>query len=612
MKFAILGSVRSGLTRVPSYIDRIGWRMAFGDSRRTRLVSLRTRVLLLTLLVFVAVSVPAYIAFNWMVDTTIIKLGTLFAEKQVLFDRYRGMETLSRESSLAATLARSPVLKEWARDENDPEKTTRGLAELEHFRQAFSDRSAFFIIDASGNYYFNDRDNTYAGKEKRYTVSRDNPRDGWYFTTIAASHDCQLNVDHDDVIAVTKVWINCPVVDGSEILGVAGSGIDLTDFIREVVDIPQIGVNSMFVDHSGAIQAHRDPKQVDFHSLTKDPKLKKTIFALLDDQSDRDAIAAMMESVSKGGNAVEARFVTIDGQKYLAGVGYLDNLGWFNVSLMDIDRIIERRLFAPIAALLGLMLVAAALLVTLLFKRAVLDRLARLEGSMRSVEAGIYTISAPDAGKDEIGRLSRAFGSMAASVANNAEVLEAAVKERTAKLERLAEIDPLTEVYNRRGFIRAVEREKNRAGRHHVGLGLLLIDLDFLKSVNDSYGHHAGDAVLAEVARRIRQALRNYDICARWGGDEFAVLVSECDGPTLSNIAAKMLAAVNCGPIRLNDDAEVPITVSIGGCVAAAGDSIEMITAKADAALYTAKSAGRNHMVVRDPARDEAPSVSTA
>jgi diguanylate cyclase (GGDEF)-like protein len=565
--------------------------MVFGDSRRTRLASLRTRVLLLTLLVFVAVSIPAYVAFNWMVDTTIIKLGTLFAQKQVLFDRYRGMETLSRESSLAATLARSPVLKDWGRDENDPEKAARGLAELEHFRQAFSDRSAFFVIDASGNYYFNDRDNTYAGKEKRYTLSRDNPRDGWYFTTIAASRECQLNVDHDDVIRVTKVWINCPVVDGEEVLGVAGTGIDLTYFIREVVDIPQIGVNSMFVDHSGAIQAHRDPKQVDFHSLTKDPKSKKTIFALLDKQSDRDALAAMMESVSKGGNAVTARFVTVGGHKYLAGVGYLDNLGWFNVSLMDIDRIIERRLFAPIAALLGLMLVAAALLVTLLFKR---------------VEAGIYTISAPDAGKDEIGRLSRAFGSMAASVADNAEVLEATVKERTAKLERLAEIDPLTEVYNRRGFIRAVEREKNRAGRHHVGLGLLLIDLDFLKSVNDSYGHHAGDAVLAEVARRLRQALRNYDICARWGGDEFAVLVSECDASTLSGIAAKMLAAVNCGPIRVNGDSDVPVTVSIGGCVAAAGDSIEMIAAKADAALYTAKSAGRNHMVIRDPARDEA------
>jgi diguanylate cyclase (GGDEF)-like protein len=584
--------------------------MTAGETRKAKTAGLRTRVLLLTLLIFALVSVPAYLAFNWMVDRTIVKLGTLFAEKQILFDRYRGMETLSRESSLAATLARSPIIADWAKDENDPAKRARGIAELEHYREAFADKSYFFVVDRSGNYYFNDRDNAYKGNELRYTLDRENPRDGWYYKTVAASHDCQLNVDHDDNIRVTKVWINCPVVEGGNILGIIGTGIDLTNFIREVVDIPQTGVDSMFVDHSGAIQAHRDPKMVDFHSLTKDAKAKKTIFALVDRQADRDAIDVMMKAASNGSNSVEAQFVQIAGHKVLAGVGYLNNLGWFNVSLMDVDQIIQRSLFTPIAALLGAMLIAAALLVTLLFKRAVLDRLARLETSVRGVEAGNYAIADVDRGKDEIGHLSRAFASMAATVGDNTEVLEAIVRERTAKLQRLAEIDPLTEVYNRRGFIRAVERERNRAGRHKASLGLLLIDLDLLKTVNDDFGHQAGDHVLAEVARRLRTGLRSYDICARWGGDEFAVLVTKCDIAALTGIADKIRGAIGRTPIGIKGDAEITMTVSIGACLVQPDESIDAIAAKADAALYSAKRAGRDKVVVNDgTSAQQAPSI---
>ena len=80
----------------------------------------------LILAVFMAVAVPAFLAFHWIVDTTIVKLGTLFAEKQVLFDRYRGVDALMREVSLAETLVRSPAVREWAADETAPDKKARG------------------------------------------------------------------------------------------------------------------------------------------------------------------------------------------------------------------------------------------------------------------------------------------------------------------------------------------------------------------------------------------------------------------------------------------------------------------------------------------------------
>src|SRR5262249_28205583 len=161
----------------------------------------------------------------------------------------------------------------------------------------------------SGNYYFNNADNAYAGDQKRYTLSADNPRDGWFYQTINLESGCHLNVDHDDNLKVTKVWINCVVRDGRDVLGVLGTGVDLSNFIREVVDFPQNGVTSMFVDLNGAVQAHRDPRQVDFHSITKDLKSKKTIFALVDDEADRATLRTMMNEVSVGGVLVRSAFM---------------------------------------------------------------------------------------------------------------------------------------------------------------------------------------------------------------------------------------------------------------------------------------------------------------
>jgi diguanylate cyclase (GGDEF)-like protein len=565
--------------------------------------SLRTRVFLLILAVFVAVSVPAYVAFDWIIGRTTMTLGTLFAEKQILFDRYRGLETLFREASLAETLARAPAIVAWAGNEADPAARARGLAELDHYRQAFADGSVFLVIDSSGDYYFNDRAGTYTGQELRYRVDRANPRDGWYFTTIAREPTCQLNVDHDDNIGVTKVWVNCLIRDGSRVLGVVGTGIDLTAFIRDVVAIPQTGVQSLFVDDSGAIQAHRDPEMVDFHSLTKDTKAKKTIFLEVDGEEDRQTLAAMMADVKSGRVPVRSAFLTLDGHRVLVGVGYLGEIGWFNVTIMNIDEIIDGRLFLPIGVLLVAMLALAAVLVTVLFKRQVLDRLGRLETAVGRVQAGEAAAIEPDGRGDEIGRLSGAFTAMAAAVADQKKMLERMVEERTEQLERLANLDPLTDVLNRRGFEQAVEAERGWAGRNGTDLGLLLVDLDALKEINDSRGHAAGDRVLMEVARRITRSMRRQDICGRWGGDEFVVLVSECDEFALSRFAERLILAVRRNPIELDGGAPVAITVSIGASMVDITRGIDVTAARADAALYSAKSAGRNRLVMYDPAR---------
>ncbi|KKB08264.1 hypothetical protein VE26_12530 [Devosia chinhatensis] len=559
--------------------------------------TLSLRVVVFVLLGFAAVAVPAYAAFTWITNSTIIQLGTLFAEKQVLYDRHRGLGALMREVALAEALAGSQAIRDWARNEDDPLLTRRGLAELEHYRQSFADGSYFFVIDGSGNYYFNDAANSYAGNQRRYAVDPQNPRDLWYFSTKALGEGCHLNVDNDANLRVTKVWMNCVIREGRKVLGVLGTGIDLTAFIQEVVNVPQTGVTSMFVDRRGQVQAHRNQDLVDLASLSAEMRDKRSVFSLVDTASDRQTLQALMDDVSAGGTMVRSAFVDIGGQQTLVGVGYLDRLGWYNVTLMDVDAIIDRRLFLPVGILLIAVMGGVAALLTLVFKRTVLDRLVVLETVVREARSCTFgpAFGFGNAAGDEIDRLGAAFAEMANAVDDNTRLLEARVDERTRELQLLAFRDGQTGVLNRRGFAAA---HKQIAGT--ASYGLLLIDIDQFKAINDTFGHAAGDVVVGDVARRIEAATGRDGICARWGGDEYIVLLPEASGLSLRALAQAVLAAMRTSPVALPDQRDMEISVSIGASLADAGDRLEIAVDMADAALYLAKARGRDQLVVFD------------
>lgn len=560
--------------------------------------SLRVRVVILVLLGFAVVAVPAYAAFNWIVGSTIIQLGTLFAEKQVLYDRYRGLEKLTREVSLAETLAGSQSIRDWANNEDDPALKRRGIAELEHFRQSFADHSYFFAMGASGNYYFNDASNAYAGEQLRYRLSADNPRDAWFYSTSALGEGCHLNVDNDANLRVTKVWINCVIREGRRVLGILGTGIDLSDFIEEVVNVPQKGVTALFADRQGAVQAHRDRDMVDLSSLTAEMSAKRTVFSLVDTEQDRARLRTLMDEVLAGDALVKSEFMSVGGKDVLVGVGYLDRLGWFNITLMDIDAVIDRRLFMPIGLLLAVVMGLVTSVMVLVFKRQVLDRLRNLESVVNSAKAGDLepAKSLAITQQDEVGRLATAFSEMAVAVSRHTSELEGRVRARTEELEQLAFRDGQTGIANRRGFMAAFSAAP--AGQLQ---GLLLIDIDHFKTINDSFGHAAGDVVVAEIAARIVGAIGAGNVCARWGGDEFIALLHDMTSLKLNDMAHRLMSNINTRPITLPDGRACRVTTSIGACLIETGDSIEMATEMADTALYLAKNGGRDQIVFFDP-----------
>jgi diguanylate cyclase (GGDEF)-like protein len=157
--------------------------------------------------------------------------------------------------------------------------------------------------------------------------------------------------------------------------------------------------------------------------------------------------------------------------------------------------------------------------------------------------------------------------------------------------------DVLTGIWNRRATLDLLQREIERAGRSQGATGLLMLDLDYFKQVNDTYGHLAGDAVLREVARRIMQVIRAYDFLGRYGGEEFLVVLPGCDRTHALQSAERIRSVVAGAPV-LADQLEIPVTISIGVTAVTANASEKEVLAVADEALYQAKSSGRNRAAV--------------
>jgi diguanylate cyclase (GGDEF)-like protein len=177
------------------------------------------------------------------------------------------------------------------------------------------------------------------------------------------------------------------------------------------------------------------------------------------------------------------------------------------------------------------------------------------------------------------------------------------LRERAeAEIRRLAMFDPLTALLNRRAFIELGEREIARASRLRVPYTVLMMDLDHFKRVNDRHGHQAGDRVLAAFAALAQRSVRAGDLVGRYGGEEFCAILPGASREVALAVAERLRASAAETPLEGLDR---PITVSIGAATARPGDapcSLDQALARADAALYRAKSEGRNRVASADAA----------
>ena len=175
--------------------------------------------------------------------------------------------------------------------------------------------------------------------------------------------------------------------------------------------------------------------------------------------------------------------------------------------------------------------------------------------------------------------------------------LQAELMAAREELREHATKDPLTKLWNRRHIMEVLELELARIQRQDTPLSLLMIDLDHFKSINDTYGHSAGDEVLRETGRRLKASVRQYDSVGRYGGEEFLVVMPGCGGADVEKQAERLRVALCSTPMKAGDH-ELTVTGSFGATFAlpAFQANPQDLIKIADEALYRAKRAGRNRV----------------
>jgi diguanylate cyclase (GGDEF)-like protein/PAS domain S-box-containing protein len=692
---------------------------------------LKTRIFAFMSIVFVAFS-----AVIWLYSQTILneinkEWTKRFVKKQVLFDKSRALFPILKELNLVKELAHNPHVINMALHIRNKKARKEGLETIEKYKLKFQNRSYFIAFSKTKEYFFNNSNDDYSGKEMRYILSQDNPKDSWFFYTLSKNDPFQINVNKDKELGVTKVWIDYVIKVNNQKLAVLGTGFDFDKFLENSVGIDQEGVKNFFFNKDLAIQLARETKLIDYSSMTHNGK-HKNIVKFFQNEQDIILLKSLMEELYKNPEGIRSFWATFQGQKKLLGLTYLKKIGWFSLTVINSKELslINKSSVVPILSLIfliGLFSVGFAL------NNLILAPIEELKKMMKQIEDGDYTLRPQKVGKAEIAQLSEQFITMVKYIQKNNAALEQTIKERTINLQKseqklntlldsleayvfikdtnlnylyvnkkiseyfkktkqeiigkndfaffeketaeemqkndkktlrykrkvtqeelgcdltnkdvkvflttkiplfdenekvyalcgiatditerkrteelikkLAFYDSLTGLPNRRMLKDRFDIILDRVKRDPFYGAFMVIDLDHFKTINDKYGHQAGDDLLIEVARRLKNTIRSVDTVVRYGGDEFIVLISDIAKEKhlakdfVLDIANKILKNLNI-PYELetsNQTVTFTCSASIGVSIFNKDDNPEDIFQEADQAMYKIKNSTRNGIYI--------------
>lgn len=238
--------------------------------------------------------------------------------------------------------------------------------------------------------------------------------------------------------------------------------------------------------------------------------------------------------------------------------------------------------------------------------RYLIDPLTMLLTSMTRFGAGDQSVRAVAKSHDEVGRLAVAFNAMAQQISQQTQELEERVAQRTQSLEHALEeikhisiTDPMTGCFNRRYMDEHLADELARWLRYAGELSVVMCDVDHFKRVNDQYGHQAGDRVLVAVVKILQGGLRQkIDWVARFGGEEFLLVLPQTGQEDAVVIADRIRQAIESSPIHVNGtDLQVSASFGVASCRPHQPETVDTLLARADGFLYQAKHSGRNRVV---------------
>jgi len=513
--------------------------------------TMKRKFMIFSVILFLMIFVLVSVTFFLLMERILHSDSGNELMKTIELERLRLEASVEREIAVVYNMSESPLIKRYLTNPENQDLKELVYEEIGAYSRTLGERSIFWINNKDKIFYTTDHDS--------YILDPENTANYWYNMTLYETEGFNLNINYNNELNVTNLWINAPVFDSAHVpVGMVGTGINLTNFINNIYKNYIGNSHLYFFNASGEITGAKDIDLV---------KNKINIKNILGDGGDE-----IFNQIKNLGDSGIINF-RLDGRNVIAALGTISALNWY-VTAVHSYTILEP-LQTGMTILLAVMMtvVFAVLMVFNIF-------VARLMEPLYSIVKKISQISSDWDLKDhdEINKMNE--------IGTLGEFLTMTI------------IDPLTGVYNRRfldGNMKVLIKTLSRTGGK---LSLLMIDIDFFKKYNDTYGHEMGDKCLQEVSNALNKSItREEDFLARYGGEEFVVVLPNTDESGAALIAEKLLKnVIDCKIINKNNDASPYVTISIGGTTGAVkyshneSDYIK----PADTALYRSKQNGRN------------------
>jgi len=476
--------------------------------------------------------------------------------KTIEIERLKLEASINSEIAIVLRMANSPLIWRHFLNPSDGELQQITFEEIAGYRRAFKSDSVFWCSDIDKEFYFNGDDH--------YTVDIENPDNYWYKMTVYETKKYNFNINYNAELQQTMLWINAPVFDKNQKpAGMVGTGINLSDFINAIYDNHSGTEELYFFNAAGEITGTRDVGLVE---------RKANITEVLGQTGKR--IMDYARYLKNG----EIKYLKTTDRKGIAAYSSIPALDW-HISVLHPYSIGES-LQTDMAVLFGVMM-AVIFSVFIFFNIFIVVILEPINNMVKTINQTFTDWGlkphADENNRDEVGTFREFF--------------------------HLTIIDPLTGIYNRRyldGSLKKIIRLHSRTGGR---LSLLMIDIDYFKRYNDTYGHDAGDDCLGLVTGVFSQCvIRDEDFIARYGGEEFVAVLPNTDENGARLVAERILEKTReCNIPHGKSDIAAYVTVSIGGTSGIINHlqhGSDYIKA-ADKALYESKHSGRNRYTFR-------------
>ena len=397
---------------------------------------LRAKSMLALALACLLALLPA-VLIGWQVlDGVRHYFGESYARNYTQLKQQSILAPVARELALSLRLADSVVTRQWLLDEDNPAKKALFFEEAEGYRKDFRDHAYFFASANSRHYYFNDEKTPFSD-QPRYTLNPAKTSDSWFVNTLRQSEKYNINVDSNPELQTTKVWFNILIKSGEKVIGVTGSGLDLSSFLHDFIGTNDPGVTPIILTQSGAIQAHPNRQLIAINIAAQQADVAQTLAGQLPAGAQRDALAAAMAQAQAQPGKVSSLSATLNGKEQLLALSYIPELKWHIVTAVDLQaaQVVDqgwlRAVIAALVVVLGVLLFVFGYAV----EKLVINPVRKLQRSASAMAQGDFSVSLPPDSQDELGDLSRAFGAMASQIRSNTAELEHKVQARTLALE---------------------------------------------------------------------------------------------------------------------------------------------------------------------------------